>query len=338
MRRLTFSRIPWIWGFLAAAVVLACIMVVSGQGGEQTLSLALSLAPYLVLVAIGQMLVVTVGPGNIDVAVGPVISLAGFVSVGVTYATGSVALGLGAGIGVGMVVATVSLTAILWLAVPPIIATLAAGLMASSFSLMLNQNFTAYADSGLRAFLDLRPGGVPLIAVAVAGVTALVALALRGTVPGRALLAVGQNRRAAERAGLPVARIVASAYLASGALAGLAGSLLAVYVLPSPEIGANYLLDSVAVVVVGGTLLSGGRAVPLGLWGGALFFILLEGLLSRVGWEISGQNILKGVLLLIILSLAAGGVTGTQPRRRIRPLRTGGTAAPDQEGTGAGDA
>ncbi|CAM5248939.1 ABC transporter permease [Streptomyces hirsutus] len=68
---------PWIWGFVAALLVWAVIMAVSGQGGGQTVSLALSLAPYLVLVGLGQMLVVTAGPGNIDVSVGPVISLAG---------------------------------------------------------------------------------------------------------------------------------------------------------------------------------------------------------------------------------------------------------------------
>lgn len=332
MRRLNLSRIPWIWGFLAAACVWVWILVVTGQGAGQTLSLALSLAPYLVLVAIGQMLVITAGPGNIDIAVVPVIALSGFVSVGTMHTTGSVALGLAAGMGVGMVVASVSVIAILWLAVPPIIATLAAGLIASSFTLKLNQGFAAYPDEGVRTFLNLRPGGVPLIAVVVLAITALVVLVLRVTVFGRALLAVGQNRQAAERAGIPVQRVVASAYLASGALAGLTGSLLAAYIAPSPEIGGNYLLDSIAVVVVGGTLLSGGRAVPLGIWGGALFFILLGGLVNLVGLDIAGQDVLKGALVLVVLSLAPGNATRGKARHRIQRPRSASTLATARDG------
>ncbi|MFE9941314.1 ABC transporter permease [Streptomyces hirsutus] len=328
---------PWIWGFVAALLVWAVIMAVSGQGGGQTVSLALSLAPYLVLVGLGQMLVVTAGPGNIDVSVGPVISLAGFVSVGTSSATGSVVLGVLAGLAAGLVVAAVSSVAILGLSVPPIIATLASGLVASSATLVIADGFTALPDPGLRNLLNLRPLGVPLLAIVVAALTVLAVLLLRGTTYGRSLTAIGQNTRAAERAGLPVVRITALTYLASGALAGLAGSLLATYIAPTPDLGTRYLLDSIAVVVIGGTLISGGRAVPAGVWGGALFFILLDGLVNLVGWSTAAQNLLKGCLVLFVLFLAGGGSRrpGAAPARPTRrpsttaalptPTTTGGT-------------
>lgn len=70
--------------------------------------------------------------------------------------------------------------------------------------------------------------------------------------------------------------------------------------------GNDYLLDSIAVVVIGGTLITGGRAVPAGVWGGALFFILLDGLLNLIGWSYAGQNVLKGFLVLSVLFLASG--------------------------------
>ncbi|AXI76268.1 ABC transporter permease [Peterkaempfera bronchialis] len=313
---------PWIWGFLAALLVWLVILAVSGQGGGQTVSLALSLAPYLIVVGIGQMLVVTAGPGNIDVSVGPVISLAGFVSVGATASTGSVVLGILAGIAAGLAVAAVSSVAILGLSVPPIIATLASGLVASSCTLALAEGFTALPDPGLRRLLNLRPAGIPLPAVAVAALTVLTVLLLRGTTYGRSLTAVGQNARAAERAGVPVTRVVAATYLASGALAGLTGALLATYIAPTPDLGTRYLLDSIAVVVIGGTLISGGRAVPVGVWGGALFFILLDGLVNLVGWSTAAQNLLKGCLVLFVLFLAGGGSRRPGPapsRTRHRP-------------------
>ncbi|MFG1955517.1 ABC transporter permease [Micromonospora sp. NPDC048830] len=319
----TLAR-PWIWGFLAAALVWVTILAISSQGGGQTVSLALSLAPYLVVVGLGQMLVITAGPGNIDVSVASVVSLAGFVSVQVAATTGSVALGILAGIGTGLAIAVISVVAILGLSVPPIIATLAAGLVASSLTLSLADGFTAVPDEGLRRLLNLRPAGVPVLAVAVAALTALVVVLLRRTTYGRSLLAVGQSRPVAERAGVPVARIIAVTYLASGALAGLAGALLAAYIAPSPDLGTRYLLDSVAVVVIGGTLISGGRAVPVGIWGSALFFILLDGLVNLVGWSTAAQNLLKGGLVLFVLFLAGGGglrgpATGSRTRRRSRP-------------------
>jgi ribose transport system permease protein len=330
------SARPWIWGFIAAALVWLTILIISGHGGGQTVSLALSLAPYLVVVGLGQMLVITAGPGNIDVSVAPVISLAGFVSVAVSASTGSVTVGIAAGVAVGLAVAAVSTVAILGLSIPPIIATLAAGLIASSFTLSLANGFTALPDPGLRRLLNVRPAGVPLLAVAVAVVTALIIAVLRGTTYGRSLIAVGQSRRAAERAGIPVVRVIATTYLASGALAGLTGALLAAYIAPSPDLGTRYLLDSVAVVVIGGTLISGGRAVPVGVWGGALFFILLDGLVNFVGWSTAAQNLLKGGLVLFVLFLAGGAggrASGTRSRFRRRPP----TAAATTTATTTGD-
>ncbi|CAM5255784.1 ABC transporter permease [Streptomyces hirsutus] len=177
----------------------------------------------------------------------------------------------------------------------PIIATLASGLVASSATLVIADGFTALPDPGLRNPLNLRPLGVPLLAIVVAALTVLAVLLLRGTTYGRSLTAIGQNTRAAERAGLPVVRITALTYLASGALAGLAGTLLATYIAPTPDLGTRYLLDSIAVVVIGGTLISGGRAVPAGVWGGALFFILLDGLVNLVGWSTAAQHLPQGL-------------------------------------------
>ncbi|MEV0155535.1 ABC transporter permease [Micromonospora sp. NPDC050686] len=333
----TLAR-PWIWGFLAAALVWILILAISTEGGGgQTVSLALSLAPYLVIVGLGQMLVITAGPGNIDVSVASIISLAGFVAVQVTATTGSVPLGLLAGVGTGVAIAVISVVAILGLSVPPIIATLAAGLIASSLTLSLADGFTAVPDEGLRRLLNLRPAGVPVLAVAVAALTVLVAALLSRTVYGRSLLAVGQSRPAAERAGVPVARVITTTYLASGALAGLTGALLAAYIAPSPDLGTRYLLDSVAVVVIGGTLISGGRAVPAGIWGSALFFILLDGLVNLVGWSTAAQNLLKGGLVLFVLFLAGGG-TRSGPARRIRTRRRLQPAAAASTTTGDNNA
>jgi ribose transport system permease protein len=311
---------PWTWSFLASAVVLILTFLVSGRGGTQTLTLAFTIAPYLVIVGLGQMLVMSAGPGNIDVSVAKVFSLGGLLSIAVGEATGSWILGLGAAVGVGLAMASISVVAILYVRIPPIVATLATSLIASAISLTLAKGFQGSADPALKAFLGWAPFGVPAFAVVVLFFTVLVSLVLRWTTWGTQMLAFGQARRAAEYAGVSTTKVIVFVYLISGALAALAGALRASFSAPNVELGNDYLLDSIAVVVIGGTLITGGRAVPAGVWGGALFFILLDGLLNLIGWSFAGQNVLKGFLVLAVLFLASGAPILRRPSASAEPF------------------
>lgn len=319
MFRRPFSIPAWTYSFVFAIAVLILIVAVTGRGGTTTFLSALALVPYLVLVATGQMLVISAGPGNIDVSVASVISLAGYVSVAVATSTGSALLGVLAAVGVGLATALVSVLAITFASVPPIVATLASGLIVSAFTLSMSNGFSGTADPGLHAFVNAQVLGVPWLAILVLLFSIGVALMLAFTVYGRRLLAVGQARGAADYARIRPARVVASTYFISGALAGLTGALLSAFIAPSTDLGTDYLLDSIAVVVIGGTLISGGRAVPAGIWGGALFFVLLDSLLNLVGWSLAGQNILKGLLILAVLFLAGGLPRMGRRNRRSSP-------------------
>lgn len=320
-----FSIPPWTWSFLATGVVLVLTFVVSG-GGTQTLTLAFTIAPYLVLVGTGQMLVMSAGPGNVDVSVAKVFSLGGLLSVAVTVATGSWLLGLVASMAMGLVMAVFSVVAIMLVRIPPIVATLATSLIASAISLTLSQGFQGSAHPTLKAFLIWAPMGFPAFAVVVAVFTLVVSLVLKWTSWGTKMLAFGQARRAAEYAGIKAPGIIFTVYITCGVLAALAGALRANFSAPNVELGNDYLLNSIAVVVIGGTLLTGGRAVPAGVWGGALFFILLDGLLNLIGWNYAGQNMLKGFLVLTVLFLASGA-----PMIRWKKVPTG-AASPDGGG------
>lgn len=297
---------PWTWSFLAAIIVLVLTYIVSGRGGAQTITLAFTIAPYLVLVGLGQMLVMSAGPGNIDVSVAKVFSLGGLIAIAVGDVTGSWVMGLAAAVAAGFAMASISVIAILLVRIPPIVATLATSLIASAISLTLAKGFQGSPDPMLKGFLSWAPFGIPAFAVVVLVFTVLVSLFLKRTIWGAQMLAVGQARRAAEYAGVKASKVMVFVYLTSGVLAALAGALRASFSAPNVELGNDYLLDSIAVVVIGGTLMTGGRAVPAGVWGGALFFILLDGLLNLIGWSYAGQNVLKGFLVLAVLFLASG--------------------------------
>jgi len=338
MRLRDWSIPPWSWSFLAAIVVLVLSFMVSGGGGTQTLTLAFTIAPYLVLVGLGQMLVMSAGPGNIDVSVAKVFSLGGLLSIAVGDATGSWVLGLVAAVGAGLAMSSISVLAILLVRIPPIVATLATSLIASAISLTLAKGFQGSADPMLKGFLNWSPFGVPAFAVVVVLFTVLVSFILKWTTWGTRMLAFGQARRAAEYAGVSAIKVITIVYVTSGVLAALAGALRASFSAPNVELGNDYLLDSIAVVVIGGTLITGGRAVPAGVWGGALFFILLDGLLNLIGWSFAGQNVLKGFLVLAVLFLAGGAPILRKRSTSAGPFIANDTedgADPEDGGTGS---
>ena len=299
------EQYPWVWSFIGAFLIWMAIGAIAGRGLGGTLTSALQFAPFLVLVGIGQMFVITAGYGSIDLSVPYVITLAGFVSVSVMDGgQGSIVLGFAAAIGAGLVVAAANVLAIELLAVPPIVATLATGLMTQSWASVRAGDFGAAVSPGLHDFVTLKVASIPVVAIIVLAVAAVAGFVLHRTRFGRGLQAVGQNRRAADLAGIRVKLVLALPYVISSVLAAVAGVLLAAFSSPSLDIGDPYLLNSIAVVVIGGTLIQGGRSNVPGIWGGALFLILLVTLLGVLDINPATQNIVKGALIILVLSLA----------------------------------
>lgn len=296
---------PWVWSILGSIAVWAVIGAYTGRGLGGTFTSALALAPYLVIVGIGQMFVITAGYGSIDLSSAYVVTLAGFVSTSaMNGGQESMLIGLGVGLLSGLIVAVVNVLAIELLAIPPIVATLATGLMVQSAVSVKAGSFNASVAPSLHSFTTSSVGPIPLLAICVLGLAVVAGFFLHRTRAGRSLQAIGQNRRAADLAGLRVKLTLALPYLISGLLAGVAGVLLAAYSSPSVDIGTPYLLNSIAVVVIGGSLIQGGRSNVIGVWGGAMFLTLLVTLLGVLNVNPALQNVVKGGLIILVLVLA----------------------------------
>jgi ribose transport system permease protein len=251
------------------------------------------------------MYVITAGYGSIDLSVPYVMTLAGFVSVGVMDGgEGSMLLGFLAAIAAGLVVAVGNVLAIELLAIPPIVATLATGLMAQSAASVKAGDFGASVHPSLHDFTTAKLGPFPILALCTVVLAVAAGFVLHRTRFGRALQAIGQNRRAADLAGLRVNATLAMPYLISGIVGALAGVLVAAYASPSLDIGDPFLLNSIAVVVLGGSLIQGGRSNVPGIWGGALFLILLVTLLGVLDINPATQSIVKGALIILVLVMA----------------------------------
>jgi ribose transport system permease protein len=94
-------------------------------------------------------------------------------------------------------------------------------------------------------------------------------------------------------------------YALAGALGGIDGALLAAYFRgASVDIGNEYLLSSIAVVVIGGTSVAGGKANVPGIWGAALFLVLLLTMLNTFGVSAGLRLVLTGLIIVGVITAA----------------------------------
>lgn len=208
-------------------------------------------------------------------------------------------------IAVGLLVGALHGFIVARLRVPAFVVTLGAMTVWRGLTLMLGNGAPiAGFDAGLRWWGTGTLAGVP-IPVIVFVITVLIGhVALRYTRYGRQVYAVGGNIEAARLTGLRVPRIIASVYVISGMLSGLAGFLLTAR-LNSAEVvaGAGYELRVIASVVIGGTSLFGGAGTVLGTVVGSLIIgVMLNGLVMM---NVSSyvQEVVVGCMIVIAVLL-----------------------------------
>ena len=159
----------------------------------------------------------------------------------------------------------------------------------------------------LEVLIHSKVGTLPSLVIFTAVVSAGFYIAMQRRTWGRKLSAVGQNDWAASLAGIRVTRIRLSAYILSAVMASLTGVLLAAFSGgASLNMGDEYMLISVAVVVLGGTNINGGRGNVQGLIGASLLLYLIINLLNIIGVSIGVRQILTGLIILIIITLSSG--------------------------------
>lgn len=217
---------------------------------------------------------------------------------------------LGAATVVGLLVGAVQGLVVGRLRTNPIITTIAF----SAILLGLGQLYTngrtisGQGDAGL--FNSNLFGVLPFQVLAFLLVTAGLYLWHRYTTAGRRITLIGLNQRAAQLSGIRVWPLILTAFAISGACAGLAAGLLAAQ---SGQgnllLGGTFGFDVIVAVVVGGIAVNGGTGTPLSASVGALFVGLLGNVLALVGLTYENQLVIKGVLVLLAVTL-----TGLSPR------------------------
>jgi len=302
-------REPWIWSFVAMfAVWFATIVFTRGQGGGEILTAALSFATFTVIVGLGQMLVITTGPGNVDLSIPATITLSGVIAMKVMDTDTSLLLiGTLAALGASLAVGVFNYGLIRLLRIPPIIATLSSSFIILSTAIFYGRGIRIKPPPPLADFATMRVMGVPVLAIFVLLLSIAIAVVLKRTIYGRSVLAVGQNMRAAWLAGINVDRVRFATYVLSALLAGVCGIVLSGFSGGAAlNMGEEYLLASIAVVVIGGTSVAGGRANVPGIWGAALFMYLLVTMLNIFGASAGIRLIMTGLIIIAVIVMAGG--------------------------------
>ncbi len=225
--------------------------------------------------------------------------------------------GLLGGLGAGLAVGVVNGFMVTRMRILPFIATLSGMLAASGTGLLLahNQSVSVSYDTD---FTWLGQGdllGLPTPAWIAAIAYVYGSVVLNYTSFGRYVLAVGGNEEAARLMGLPVDRVKFWTYVQSGLFASLAGVILAAqFGAGQPAEGVGWELFSIAAVVVGGTLLTGGVGSVATTLAGVLLLGLIFNVLNfenGLGWiSLSAywQSVVRGVFLMVVVMASSGAV------------------------------
>jgi galactofuranose transport system permease protein len=300
-------------GALIALVLLIVFASLRYDGflSEQNLTSVLASNATIGLISLGMAFVIMTG--GIDLSVGSTLALGSVVAAHASDAgiIGGLAAGVGAGAGVGLVNGLV----ITKLGIQPFIVTLATLLGARGLALTLadNRSVDVSFESGFTTLGETKLLGLAYPAWILLAAFAIGIVVLRYTRFGRHVLAIGGNEEAARLMGLRTDRIKLAVYVLSGALAGLAGVLLASQnYAGQPTAATGYELSAIAAVVVGGTLLTGGMGSIATTFVGCILLALVFNVLNfesgegTINLTVYWQTVIRGGFLLVVVILQAG--------------------------------
>ncbi len=270
---------------------------------------AFTLRQAVVLAILAGCQTLTMLTGGIDLSVGYVASMSGFVVATFVNQPGGWVLGIAVAFGVAALAGLVSGIGAGVFRVHPLIMTLGMGLIVYGFAnvwqLQMLQTGAGVPDLMRQLGTGLISGVVPSNLIVFIPVAILLILGLRRTGYGRMLYAIGDNPVAARLSGVRSWQVLALLYVLSALLAAVAGLLQSgLSNTASVTLVQPYVLPSVAAAVIGGTSILGGRGGYSGTIVGALILTVLTGFLSIVLPEPWRQIVFGSIVVLVAAAYA----------------------------------
>jgi ribose transport system permease protein len=272
---------------------------------------------YVGVMAIGLAMVIIAG--HMDLSVESIAALSAMV-VGMLFCSAGVGLGiviepqwlmvpvsLGIGLAIGAAIGLLNGFLIVKLKLSAFIVTLASYIWVRG---------AVVALSGGRSAQDLAPAirwigiqrilNIPLIAWIAIACYVVFSFILARTKFGRHLILIGGNEAAAFRAGIRVDRLLITAFVLAGAIAALAGWLLAIRTSgATANLGIGMLFNAFAAVVIGGVSLKGGVGALPGVYAGVLLLSAINTAINLMGLQAQFTQVIHGLLVLAAILLDA---------------------------------
>ena len=308
MRGLAEARIGWLAGQIPLLALVVLCLVASALSDRFfspiNINNVLMQGAVMTVITIGMTYVIVCG--GFDLSVGSVVALSGCIAAMAMLEAGIVA-GVAAGVAVGALVGLVNGLVVTRLDVNPFIATLGTMVLFRGVTFLITGGRPIVGEEGLpELFLDFaieRLFGIPYLVWLPVALFGVFHWLLHRTAYGIRVFATGGNTEAAFLAGVAVGRVRASAYVWCGALAGLAGVMLASRLQSGqPTAGAFYELTAIAAVVLGGASLFGGEGKLYKSIIGVFIMVVLANALNLANVHSYWQQVAIG---LVIVAAAA---------------------------------
>lgn len=295
------------------ALILATLLFLSGEfvrvgfvNPDQAINIV-RLAAFLGIIAAGQTLVIISGGEGIDLSSGAVVTIGAILTYRITDGNNDMILvGLGAALAVGALIGFVNGIGIALLKMPPLVMTLGMAGVVQGLILQYTRGELLGGTPELMGELFSKPliGKFPGVIFVWVALGLFLWVLLERTVYGKYLFSIGVNRTTARLSGVPVVSVVILTYTLSGLLAALGGFVLLGFTQTVfLNLGQPYLFPSIAAVVVGGTVLAGGKGSYWGTMAGALVLRVIDSLLRAANIEDAYQFIILGLTLVALISI-----------------------------------
>jgi ribose/xylose/arabinose/galactoside ABC-type transport system permease subunit len=287
-----------LWGALAAVVLVLCLTTERFLSVENLRAILIASAT-VGITALGATFITLVGSiGSLattqQVGVLAMVFLAtqswGLVPALLVTVAAGIVLGAAQGYAVGA-----------WSA-NAIVLTIALGFGLGGLATWLTDGKIVAPTGTEYTILNATPLGVPVSVYVMCAIALLAQAVLHWTVPGRQVLYVGENSRAARAAGISIGWITVFAWTMFGITSATGAAFFASFNhQANVMLAGNLTFDVIAAILVGGALISGGKGSPLGTLGGAIAIAAITNLLLLRGFSSGAQLLLKGVLVVLIV-------------------------------------
>lgn len=260
-------------------------------------------ASILLAVAIGQVFAITTG--GIDLSVGGIMSLVSvvlmstFETLGIWAYLLSILVGVLAGYINGVINAK--------LKIPSFITTLGSNGIFISVAYMISAKPLSAPKSAYKVmdFINSSFLGINNLMIIGAIIFVVFYIVQRYTITGRMIMLLGSNEKMSWLSGVDTEKIRILAFTLSGTGAGLAGVMLGSNLYSGyPTLGAVYILNSIASVVIGGTAMTGGSGGVLNTLVGVLVMSVIQNGMNIIGIDVYAQQTFLGILVIIAVAIS----------------------------------